>query len=146
MQFLDASWKISIEALPYIQLGFLGYAVYAYRGEDLLEAAVESQSLYPLFYGPWLIAGFLAGSIPFLLLGGGAGLAAGGMTAVGACTYRFFRDGTPRESGKGFEGWNALRLLWLSVPLISAASLIHHGVLLKSVVGVIFYSTVFWEV
>ncbi|MFB6265635.1 MAG: hypothetical protein ABEI07_00960 [Candidatus Nanohaloarchaea archaeon] len=144
LTFVDAAWKLSIQVLPFFYLGFLAYALY--RGGGLVEEAVESQYVQPLHFGPYLLAGILAGSVFVLAAEGIVPVILGGLTALSACVYGYKRKGEPGLRGTGFEGLELLKAAWLIVPVLSAGAIVLQSVLLKSLVAVVFYSTVFWEV
>ncbi|MDY6774110.1 MAG: hypothetical protein SVS85_02820 [Candidatus Nanohaloarchaea archaeon] len=147
LELVEASWKLSVEFLPLLYLGFLGYALAEDQENSLLATAVRSQESYTLHYGLYIVAGLVVGGLSVSVLGGMEGLLSGGAVALTACIYGYMKEGVPEMEELELESWTeGIELLWLIVPLLAVAGLVTGDPLVKSVVALAFYSAVFWEV
>lgn len=141
---LDATWQFSVHLVPVILLALAGIAAWA--TDDLVAAAVRSQQVLTVRYGLALVAGLVAGGVVSAAAPGIGGLAAGAVIVAVAGWWAVERHGTDVDP-LPLEGWrDRARLAWLALPVLAVAALASGDLLLKHVVAVLFYSTIFWEI
>lgn len=142
---LEATWRLSLLAVPAIYLAMLLYVPLRDDG-TVVERLATSQRGLVLQYGQVLVAGLIGGGAVRVLVGGGIGTAAGAVVAAAAGVVAVVQE-EPRPPRKmhldTWRGWPALS--WLAVPVLAAAALVTGDVVVRSAVALIFYSTIFWE-
>lgn len=139
---LQAAWELSTLVVPALYLAALGYTVWTPDG-TVVERVVTSQRGLVLQYGPAVTAGIILGGAATVL----AGSVVPGLTIiVGVTLYTVWREAPRKPERIRLETWQGrLRLPWVAVPVLAAGAVLTGDVLLRSVVAVIFYSTIFWE-
>ncbi|MCJ7478695.1 MAG: hypothetical protein MUP63_00770 [Candidatus Nanohaloarchaeota archaeon QJJ-7] len=147
MALLESTWSLTIEFIPLLYLGFLGYALALDRERGILEDSIRSQRDYTLYYGLYILAGLVFGGVVVMYVEGLPGMVTGGFVALSACIYSYFEKGEPDKRGLELEGLKgAISVLWLAAPVLAVAGIVSGNSLMKSLVALIFLSAIFWEV
>lgn len=144
LQVVEATWALSVTVAPAIFLVFfILYLSRRGKAPSYLSVIISSQRDSVLAYSMLLV--------PALVMGGAVNAFTGGLlpgvivatlVAGYGVSTRPFPDPEPLDLHRISE---YVHLVWVVVPVLSVAALVFGNLLLKSVLAVVFYAVIFWE-
>lgn len=143
--FVEHVWDVSVVFVPALFILFFVFYMTQREVPSFPSLAISSQRDMALHYSTYVLTGAVVGGIVAMLLPG-SGVMLGALVAVLPVLYGLLREELPEPTVLQLDGvMDAVHLVWVGVPVLAAAAIVSGQILLQSVVALVFYATIFWE-
>jgi len=138
-------WAVSVAAVPAIFLAF--FIIYLTQRDvpSFPSLAISSQRDMALHHSTYVLTGVVTGGLLNMMLPG-IGVMLGAAVAMGPVFYGLVRKDLPPPTTLELSTISeAVHLVWIAVPLLAVTAIAANQIFLQSVVALVFYTTIFWE-
>ncbi len=140
---VEQIWDLSVLVIPFLFIGFFLLYLVQRNVDSFASLAISSQRDMALHYSGYVLIGIaLGGVVQILASNSYMGAFAAAVPIVYGVLQQDLPDPTILQPATITD---YAHFTWIAVPFLAVLAIVAGNILLQSVVALIFYSTIFWE-